>query len=94
MCDTESRTVLEPEEDLMSDNSGFTPYILIGRDDAKTKCARKMLKEAGLRHRFAYADISEGPLPQLLTGLNVFIGLEQISRLAARARRNHQVAEE
>jgi hypothetical protein len=90
MCNKQTEALLESEEDSVSGNSGSSPYILIGREDTKTELARKMLAEAGLAYRFAYADISEGLLPQLLSGLNVFIGLEQISRVAARARRNHR----
>ncbi len=90
MYNEEDRTILDSEEDLMSVGAEPSWYILVGRDDTKTELARKMLAEAGLAYRFAYADISEGPLPQLLGGVNAFIGLEQISRLAARVRRNHR----
>jgi hypothetical protein len=92
MCNKEIEAPLESEEDSVSGNLGSSPYILIGREDAKTELARKMLGDAGLAYQFAYADVSEGLLPQLLTGLNVFIGLEQISRVAARVRRNHRPA--
>jgi hypothetical protein len=90
MCDERTDVLSDPEEDKMMDSSGATAYILIGREDTKTELARQMLSDAGLSYSFAYADISEGPLPQLLAGLNTFIGLEQISRLAARVRRNHR----
>jgi hypothetical protein len=88
MDEKENKALLESEEDQMPSSSEPSSYILIGREDTKTELARKMLTEAGVVYRFAYADISEGPLPQLLAGLNIFIGLEQISRAAARVRRN------
>ncbi|OHB77896.1 MAG: hypothetical protein A2Z25_07990 [Planctomycetes bacterium RBG_16_55_9] len=86
----ENKAMLESEEEPMPDNSKASSYILVGREDTKTVLARKMLNEAGVAYRFAYADVSEGPLPQLLGGLNTFIGLEQISRVVARVRRNHR----
>lgn len=73
----------------MSDSTGTTGYILIGREDRDTNIARRLLTDAGLQYSFAHADISEGTLPQLVSGLTTFVGLEQISRLAKRVQRNH-----
>jgi len=75
----------------MSNGSATSFYILIGREDEKTQIARQLLDAAGLDYRFAHADISEEPLPQLVSGLNTFIGIEQISRIAGWARRNNRV---
>jgi len=74
----------------MSKNAEASFYILIGREDDKTRIARQLLDSAGLSYTFAHADISEEPLPQLVSGLNTFIGLEQISRVAAWAQHNHR----
>ncbi len=90
MGERQTDVLSNSEEGRMGDSIGSGSYILIGREDTKTELARKMLAEAGISCSFACADISEGPLPQLLAGLNTFVGLEQISRLAARVRRNHQ----
>jgi len=79
------------EEDMTINKSEASFYILIGREDEKTQIARKLLDAAGLNYRFAHADISEEPLPQLVSGLNTFIGLEQISRVAAWAQHNNDV---
>jgi hypothetical protein len=73
----------------MPHNAGTVGYILIGREDRDTNIARQLLSDAGVDYSFAHADISEGTLPQLVSGLSTFVGLEQISRLAKRAKRNH-----
>ena len=66
-------------------------YILIGREDKDTYFARQLLSDAGIEYRFAHADISEGTLPQLVSGLNTFVGLDQISRLTKkRMQLNHR----
>jgi hypothetical protein len=74
----------------MSHDAVGSVYILIGREDRDTRIAKKLLSEAGVDYTFAHAGISEGALPQLISGLNSFVGLEQISRLAKRAQRNHR----
>ena len=73
----------------MPHNAGKVGYILIGRENRDTDIARQLLSDAGVNYSFAHADISEGTLPQLVSGLSTFVGLEQISRLAKRAKRNH-----
>ena len=74
----------------MPDNTAKSMTILIGREDRDTNLARQVLRDAGVEYRFAHAGVSEGTLPQLISGLNTFVGLDQISRLAKRVQRNHR----
>jgi len=73
----------------MSDSAGTSVYILIGCENRDTDIAKQLLNDAGVEYSFAHADISEGTLPQLVSGLSTFVGLEQIFRLAKRVQRNH-----
>lgn len=73
----------------MPHSAGTSVYILIGRENRDTDIAKQLLNDAGVEYSFAHADISEGTLPQLVSGLSTFVGLEQISRLAKRAKLNH-----
>ena len=74
----------------MPGNTAKSTTILIGREDRDTNIARQLLSDAGVEYRFAHADISEGTLPQLVSGLSTFVGLDQIARLAKRMQRNHR----
>ena len=78
------------EEVSMADSARTIEYILIGREDKDTYFAKQLLSNAGIEYRFAHADISEGALPQLVSGLNSFVGLDQISRLTKRVQLNHR----
>jgi hypothetical protein len=77
------------EEVLMHSGKGMPLYILIGCEDRDTSIARGLLHDAGIEYSFAHADFSDGTLPQLVSGLNTYIGLEQISRLAKQALYNN-----
>ena len=61
-------------------------FTLIGGYDSDTDLARNMLDNAGVKYRFAFGEPTEGLWPQLISGLMSVAGLEQISRVASRAR--------
>lgn len=63
-------------------------YVLAGLHDKDTELAKKMLDDAGIKYRFALADISEGAMPQLTNGLLDYVGLEQIVRFAKQKKKN------
>ncbi len=67
--------------------------ILAGDEGEDTQTAKKLLDEAGISYRFAHADISEGPLPQLFGGCTIYyVGLYEIARVANYCKQRHFLA--
>lgn len=62
--------------------SSFEPFVLCGREDEETQKAKELLDGVGIEYRFAHVE-SDELLPQLISGLTSFIGLEQIARVAS-----------
>ena len=79
-----------PEKENKNQNQVIN--YLVGDEGRDTQIAKKLLDEAGISYCFALADISEGTLPQLLSGLSNYVGLDQIGRMVERYKHRRSLA--